>query len=361
MPRLPDKDRRSRAGGTLRGNPLRADRLARQERAGRGAARLTREYKAALRKLFSKADLRRAAAIAERVKREWRAASLKVHGDEGRLAVLKRAARRSFQRLVARALPRYRTWRSLHQTYQKLYGELVAPAAIGGKGPHAVVVWGDILPAPPPGALEVVPPFALGDAQLIDEKHYVTADTSFAGPAAGNLVNNIVFDDDQDTPIIIGVYGLIRPETATSLVSCGGNFTMPRAGRLQVNANIRNFYNKATLSLQDNFGFSDGRIDLTVNLFIDIIRGRDVIHIPITQLSAGLHSDGDDVSRIVTDLDNSMLFQIEGVTDEVIPAGERLQVMVGSEVVISSKLDDMRSHANAVYYWQVRKIFLAVV
>jgi hypothetical protein len=228
-------------------------------------------------------------------------------------------------------------------------------------GPRLDVVWADILPAPPPGAVQFVPPFPLFDVQLIDTDKHVTADTSFVNQGAGNLVNNIVVNQDEDTPAIIGLYGLIRAETSTSLTSCGVNITVPRDGRLQVNANVRNYYNKAVLSLRDNFGFSDGRVDLQVNLFIDVIRGREVIHLPTAMLTSTLTSDGDDVSKTVTDIDNSMLFQLEGVTEESFGAGERLQVMIGSEVTVSSKLDDMESQVSATYYWQVRKLFVGIV
>ncbi len=362
MSTIPLKDRRARTGSTLRGNPLRAHRLARQEAADRPLHRLTREYHRACRQLIPAADLKRAAAIAHAVKLEWRQASLKAGGDGTRLEALKDAARRKFHREAARALPGYRKWLALTKGYRKVHLQLDRHALSGAAGPRLEVAWGEVPHAPPPGAVEFVPPFPLFDVQMLDPQGHVTADTSFAGPAAGNLVNNFVFDRDESTPAIIGAFGLTtRPDTATSLASCGGNFTLPRTGRLQVNANVRNYYNKAVLSLRDRFGFSYGKLGLQVRLFIDVIRGRDVIHLPTTMLATSLDSDGDDVSRTVTDIDNSMLFQVEGVTEETIAAGERVQVMVGSEVSIGSEQDDMDSHASAVYYWQVRKMFVAVI
>lgn len=328
----------------------------------RTIARLTGEYHRACRKLFSKADLKRAAAVAQQVKREWREASLKANGDGKALAALKDAARRKFRRLVAEALPQYRQWQVLHRIFQQEHRKLVGLSSTGLHGNLLDVGWGDLtVTPPPPGAVEWVPPFPLFDMQLLDPGDHVTSDASFTGPGAGNLVNNIVFNHDEDTPAIIGVFGLIRPESATSIVSCGHAFRLPQAGRLQVNANIRNYYNKAVLSLQDRFGFSYGKLRLRANLFIDIVRGSEVLHLPTSMIDTRLDSGGDDASQTVTDIDNSMLYQIVGTTDDILPLGEQVQILVGAEISIDSELDDMESHVAAVYYWQVRRIFAGVV
>jgi len=94
---------------------------------------------------------------------------------------------------------------------------------------------------------------------------------------------------------------------------------------------------------------------------VDILRGNEVIHLPTTMLDTTLHSGSDDKSQTVTDIDNSMLFQIVGVTEETFSAGERVQITVGSEVYIGSEQDDMDSHTTTVYYWQVRRFFVGVV
>lgn len=362
MPSFPRQDRSSRTGSKLRGNPLGGHRKRLQQRTHKPLVQLSREYSQACGKLFSKTDLKRAAGIAEEVKREWHQASVKLKGNEAKLATLKAEARRKFRRLLAKAVPKYRKWQALHKAFQKAHRKLLNATATGVHGLPLDIAWGELtVTPPPPGAVEWEAPFPLFDSQLIDDDEHITADTSFTSPGAGNLVNNIVFNQDEDTPTIIGLYGLIRPEWATSVVSCGHAFRIPRAGRLQVNANVRNYYNKAVLSLWDNFGFSYGKLALTAGLFIDIVRGDQVIHLPTTLIESRLDSDGDDTSRTVTDIDNSMLYQIEGTTEEILSLGEQVKVMVGGEVTITSELDDMESQATATYYWQVRRIFAGMV
>jgi hypothetical protein len=362
MPSYPRQDRSSRTGSKLQRNPLGSHRKKLQQRTQRPINQLTREYSQACGKLWSKTDLTRAAALAEAVKREWHQASVKLKGNDAKLALLKAEARKKFRRLLAKEVPKYRKWQALHKAFQQAHRKLDNASASGVHGLPLDIAWGDLtVTPPPPGAVEWVAPFPLFDSQLLDDDEHIDTDSSFTGPGAGNLVNNVVFNHDEDTPTIIGLYGLIRPEWATSLVSVGHAFRIPRAGRLQVNANVRNYYNKAVLSLRDNFGFSYGKLGLKVGLFIDIVRDSGVLHLPTTLIESQLDSDGDDVSRTVTDVDNSMLFQIEGTTEEILPVGEQVKVMVGGEVTITSELDDMESQATATYYWQVRRIFAGVV
>lgn len=364
MSQFPQKDRQARTGSTLRRNPLGAHRKKLQQRTSRPVARLASEYQKACRKLLSRTDLKRVAAIVQQVKHEWHEASLKVGGDGRKLVALKDAARRKFRRLVAKAVPRYRKWQALHKEFQKGHRKLTGLSATGLHGNLLDVGWGELTVAPPPpGAVEFVPPFPLYDTQLLDLDSSVTKDDSFTKPEVGWLVNNIAYHRDGSVSWLLdGRFGLFgRSLGSTSLVSCGHAFVMPSTGKLQVNANVRNFWNKGVVSLRDRFGFSDGKVNFRAGLFIDIVQPDRVIHLPTTLIDINLSSDGDDVSQTVTDIDNSMLYQIVGTTDDVLSAGERVQIYVGSEVFTNSYLNDMDSLVNAVYWWQVRRIFAGVV
>lgn len=362
MATLPRQDRRSRTGTNLRGNPVRSHRLKRQQRAARALARLSRDYRRACRKAVSQRALERAARIAAEIQEERCVAGLKARGDEKKLAALKDRARRKFRRLLAQAVPGYRKWVALRAAYQRDYRKLAGSAAVTGIAGQAVEAWGSLAPAePPPGALLFTPPYPLFDVQLIDPFGRVTQNDSFAVPSSGILVNHLTQHRDEDTAIIVGLYGLTtRPDVTTSLVACGRGYTMPRSGRLQVNAEFQNHLNKATLSLQDRFGFSYGNLTIRVQLFVDVLFGGQVTHMPTAVLTSTLSSDGEDDSRIITDIDNSRPHQIVATTPGSYAMGDRVLVMFGSEVTFESELDDMVSQATAAMYWQVPRVFVGV-
>lgn len=362
MRTLPRQDRRSRTGSSLRGAPIRAHRERLVRKAVRPVAQVMRAYTEACRKLLSRKQVQRIAAALEEVKHEWRQASLKARGNGKKLGALKDDARRAFRRLAARTVPRFKAWQKLRTAFLRDLTRVTSTAFSGVAGPRLSVAWGDLLPLdPPPGATTFRPPFPAFDVQLIDDARRVSRDDSFSTPAAGLLVNNLSFHKDEDTPVIIGLYGLIRPDTATSLSSCGGNYTLPKTGRIQVNAAVRNHYNKAVLTLRDRFGFSYGKVGVRVSLFVDVIRNnRDVTHLPTVMLDTHLDSDGDDKSLVTTDIDNSMPFQLVAVSAQDFQVGERVQVMVGSEVFISSEQDDMDSTVEVTCYWQVNQITIGV-
>jgi len=71
-------------------------------------------------------------------------------------------------------------------------------------------------------------------------------------------------------------------------------------------------------------------------------------------------SNGDDDSRIITDIDNSRPHQIVATTPGSYAMGDRVLVMFGSEVTFESELDDMVSQATAAMYWQVPRVFVGV-
>jgi len=228
MRTLPRQDRRARTGSTLRGSPIGTHRKRLQQKADRRLSRLTREYHRAGRRLFSARDLGRVRAIEEQVKLEWRQASLKAKGSATRLEKLKDAARRKFHRMARRAVPRYARWQKLSRSYRQQYRKVAGALAMNLTGSSLSVAWGNLLLDPPPGAVEFSPPFATYDVQLLDPNHRVTSDNSFVQPGSGLLINNVVFNRDESTPTIIGLFGLTtRPDTATSLVCCGRNYLLP--------------------------------------------------------------------------------------------------------------------------------------
>jgi hypothetical protein len=114
-------------------------------------------------------------------------------------------------------------------------------------------------------------------------------------------------------------------------------------------------------SLRDNWGFSYGILDVSVKLFIAFARGGVTLYRPATILSVHRQSDGGDLSGSMSGFDTVVPYTVSGENDEVLQAGEVVQVLAGSEAQIASEVDDMTSHVNCVVRWQLKKLAISVI
>jgi hypothetical protein len=360
MTTYPTKERGAETGSNLHGHPLLAHRSILAAARQRPFQRAARELQRRAKKLFSKADLRAAAEIAANVKRECRRTSLTVGGDATKISAMKASARLKLDRLLGRTIPNYRKLQALQREYAREHQKLVKAALRAPLHGEVRLNWDDLVADDHP-LQEFTAPFPLFDLHTIDKKHLIKRNDSYAIPTSGQLINSITYDYDEDTPTIIAVFGLIRFEPASSLVACGIPFTTPRTGRLQVTASLQSFYDEVAYSVEDNFGFSSAELNISLQLFVDVVRVGSVIHLPTVLLTDGLVSHGVDLGTTMPHLDNSAPVVLNVITEETLSAGEPVEILVGSEVYIESKLDDMRSHVNALLYWQLKKIGVGAV
>lgn len=355
MTHFPRKDRDARTGSGLRGQPLVAHRDAELKRQARPHQRAAKAYRQQIRKLFTKADLRRAAAIGHDVNREWREATLKAGADAPRADALKLVARRKLERRLTRELPNYRQWKLLQRAHLREQGRLAAEtlAAVGAS--PARIEWGDRVAVElEPGAF--VAPFTTFDVQMIDWGDFVVADESFAKPAIGHMVNNYSYDQDQSVSIGAGLLGILPIENAASLVSCGVAFTTPSAGRLKIGASLQNIYNNVVVKVTDKFGFSSAQVWVAPALFVAVVRGTVVERISQPLPGVKVESDGDDVNYGFCDLDTTQPYGITVETNTRLAANESVLVLAGSEMLIGTVLDDMHVKAKAVLWWQLKAL-----
>ena len=136
---------------------------------------------------------------------------------------------------------------------------------------------------------------------------------------------------------------------------------MPRAGRLRVMAELKNFYNYTTLSLRDNWGFSSGELMCSYALFgLALLPSRESgQHVLLFQKE--VTSDGDDVTAVMPDVDQSAPLFVDVTTDDTFSQGQPVWIMVGVETGVYSFLDDMHSHIRTLLWWQVNRIGVSVV
>ncbi len=357
MTRYPRNDPDARTGSSLRGQPLLAHHQAELARVTKLHQRLAKEHHRQSRKLFSKADLRRAAEIGRQVDREWREASVKAGGDSLKVDTLKLSARRKLERVLGRELPHYRQWKTMQRAQLREHEKLTlaTQAASSVAGTH--IGWG-VLGTLQGTAQEFVPPFTSFDVETTSSGDFIVSDQSFAKPEIGHLVNNIVYDQNESTSIGAGLWGILPIENGSSRVSCGVAFTTPSAGRLKISAELQNFYNKVMFSVTDKFGFSSADVRIFLSLFISVVRGTHVEHLTKDLLATGLISHGSDLSYAQSDLDNSTPYTISAETATRLNANESVLVLAGSEIQIGTILDDMHCKVNAVLWWQLRKLVI---
>jgi hypothetical protein len=358
MTHYPRKDGEARTGSNLLGEPLLAHRRAGIARETQASERLAKDYQRQSKKLFSKADLRRAAEIGREANREWREASINAKGDSLRIDELKRSARNKLERRFARELGGYRQWRTIQKAHLRAQSKASQGTLAVCRFPGANIDWGDVVAVDPGAGQTFVAPFTTFDVQMIDTGGFVVEDNSFAKPDIGHLVNNFAFDQDESTGIGAGLLGLLPIANATSMVSCGAGFAVPSAGRLKVGAVLRNFYNKLVFSVEDKFGFSSADVWVSVLLLVAVVRGTRVEYLTKDLQSTEVTSDGDDVHYAQSDLDTTTPYSISVETQTRYDANESVLVLAGSEVLMGTKLDDMHCKLNAVLWWKLEKLVI---
>ena len=359
---LPLKDKRARTGTNIRGNVLAAHRAKLLEKQRRSFEHLTTQYQRAARKLFSKADLRVAVAIVERLQRDYHTTNLKLGSDAAKWQANKTKVRGQIQRELAKALPKVRELRVLAGAFQRDYEKLVSAQLHASAAGDVHIDLGEIAPPDTGVAQDFVPPFPLHDVSIEEATNYPDVhDQSFAIPSIGHVVNNLEFEYDDNTSILNGIFGLYLPIWGWSRAGCGINYTLPSRGRLRMVAVLQNFHTRVKLSLEDNFGFSSGHIYAGANLYVEVVRGREITTLSQTLLEKSLDSDGDDTSTTLPALSDTLAYSFDVTTDETFEAGAAVQIIAGSEFVSGCRLDDMVANVKALLWSQVQRIRIEVV
>lgn len=357
MDRYPRKDRDARTGSNLPGTFLQDHRRGVLAGAAKPFERLSRERHRLEKALFSRADLRRVREIGREVYREWREASLRAGGEAPRVDALKLAARKKFERVVAREFPQYRQWKTLRRAHLGAHAKLRAgEARAANRVGNASLQWGR--PGDPGSTARVfTPPFTTFDVDTLDLGGFVVSDESFARPAIGHLVNLLVFDQDESTGIGAGLLGILPVANAGSFVSCGVAFTTPSEGRLKISADVLNLYNRLTFSVTDNFGRSSASVGIGVELFATVLRGSGAVEQVARSIhSTGIESGGSDQHRVETELDTTAPFTMVVETATRYDPNESVLVLAGTAVRVNTLLDDMHCKADAVLWWQLQRL-----
>lgn len=360
--KLPPYDDRARTGSNLEHGAIAPAVQASLRTTRRGVDVLARDRSRQRAKLVTASERKAAAKLSGDARTEWQKASILGRLDADARAAKKIAARQQLERRLGRTIRRYPELRKIQRAYLAGTGRAARELFKSGPRKGAILEWGPIrwpVSIPPPSVppTSFTAPFSRFAVETGDIHDLVVEDNSFALPDAGHLIQNFKFAHNESA---WGVSS--NANFVDQLTSCGVDYTLTEGGRLQVSAEIENLANRLTISITDNFGFSHSWLTMTVDLFIGIIRpGRPMDFFPVRVLASFVDSDGDDVSRSLSDLDNSIPFGVGAVSTFPIPAGETVTVLAGGHVRIDSDTDDMDAHVTATFWWRLRELNIGVI
>ncbi len=348
---------RSKVGTNVRA--LRDAHLQRNAAARAAFERHLGRFRREAKRLLGRSELRAAVAVAERIRREYQATALEHGSDPARWAASQAKHRKQVRRELGKAIPKLRALRALAAEarvgFHAVADSVLRRTYPGGFPLHV----GELLPADPV-AREVTEPYPLFD---VSQQNVFPSlrDQSFALPAIGQVVNDVQVSMDEHTAVLNGVFGLDAIASIISRSGCGFNFTVPATGRLHIVAEVQVLHSRVNMSLQDNFGFSSGSVFAAANLYAQVVRGSAVIDLAQTVIARSLESDGDDVSTTLPTLDNTVPITFDVTTEDVFDAGTDVQILVGSEFVAATSLDDMKASVSALLWCDVKKIVASIV
>jgi hypothetical protein len=356
MKTLPTKDASARTGTNLRGAGWsgfwRTRLTAARRRLAQAAARRLRAAKA----LFNRREIRQATKLVAEAKREWQASNARLGGGGSAWSRRRRTARTKIQQILARTCRNYRRIRSAQAVHFAEQAALVAEIQASWPG-RGVVGWGGDAPVDPPTATVFTAPYALFAYETLDFDGLLTEDDSFVLPDIGHFVLNFRVEHNESDWSSYNPTRLFFNRGA-----CGTSFTLPQAGRLRVTAQLQNIYNRIDYSITDNFGFSHSNLTVEVHLFIAIARaGGDPVYRYADLFTENISSDGDDLARTLSSLDNTLPFAMDTTTLLVFPPNDVVEIVAGAEVRIFSDTDDMNAHVHLTHWWRLDRLTIEVI
>jgi len=357
MTKYPFKDGAAKTGSSIRGNPLLAHRQKAMAARKEAHERLAREERRQVAGLLTKRELGSLRKIAAAARNDMREAIIDAGGDVAAIAAARAAARRKLDRAFAREAPGFARWRIVRRAQMRAHGKLLDAHVAAAPGGRDHLVWGNVgvLPGDPMQAF--VPPFTTFDVQTINFGDEIIRDDSFARPEIGHLVNNFDYDDDQDTSIVAGAFGILLPNFGTSRAMCGVGFTTPASGFLEMAGVFRNVYYRAMLSVEDSAGFSSAVTSVAVGFCFTVLRGNgEVIEASTTLRNARLDSGGGDGHIVDVGIDDQAPITASVLMPLPLDANESVLVLAGAEVTIASMLDDMHCRGNALAWWTLSEL-----
>lgn len=308
-----------------------------------------------LREIVSVEDAERVRTVVEGVRAEWSELSRRTASDPKKWDAERARLRTDLRERLAEVLPREAEVRRLLGEHLAGLDALVRPT-IGVLDPVVMPADPDLTVYRPPFSQGRLGPLASG---WLDTMELV--DRSFVRREIGHLVLDA--DLAANPGAVWGMnelFDIVPIDQAWLSASCGTTYTVPTAGRLVIDATLRNFYSRVSLALRDEWGFSDGRVSVDVTLFAGVARVDlfEVLHSPVSQQS--LISYGDDVSGDMPDIEQRA-WRLHAATAGVFEVGETVSVLAGVSVRVGTVLNDMRAAVRPLLWWVLDELSVGVI
>ncbi|MEO6130904.1 MAG: hypothetical protein ABIQ02_03575 [Saprospiraceae bacterium] len=198
------------------------------------------------------------------------------------------------------------------------------------------------------------PPFEFGDYATFTNINFVDEDHSRQILQTGLVTNEIHFRHHGG--------GSFNPiPVFESFSAMGINFQMQKTGIIRATITAQNTRSLLQATIEDNFGFSDGNVEMSTGIFIDVIHPNNVGINQKVFSTLTLSTGGDDVFKSQENIQAGTPFKLVLQSTGAFAAGDTLQIMIGSNVRMRSDMDDMTSTLETVVAWQIKDVFIQVI
>lgn len=284
-------------------------------------------------------------------------AFLRAGGDGAAIANARRGARRALDRALRENFAAYRDYEALRRDFAEESRALMDARRDASRVGELGLVIGGVPQRPPASSRLFAPPFALFDvAPAFSTDSRVK---SFAVPHSGLVGMNVrIHAEGHDDSIIgfdfnPGFKGLMH-----ALV--GITFEVPQTGFLTGTVVMENLLNDFTVSLTDQFGFSDGRAHIEHAIAVRIVRSGEITSFDRQVYSNGILSFGGDFSFTESPIPRSTPFTLSFEGQDAFVKGERIQILAGTTLTMEGQLNDMTAVMSAFTVWQVKKLAIRI-
>lgn len=281
-------------------------------------------------------------------------AFLKADGDGAAITNARRCARHAIDRALRERTKGYLEYEALRQSYTEESRALIATRRDASQVGGADLLFGDVSLRPDLAPQLFRPPFALFDTEPLN-----SVVKSFAVPRTGLVgINGRIQFDGLDDDIVGFSFNPGLGGTFHALV--GGTFTVPQTGFLVGAAVMQNLANDFTMSVTDEFGFSDGNVGIDHSIAVRIVRSGEISVFDRLVYSNGIRSFGDDFGISESPIQTSTPFTLNFESQDAFLKGERIQILAGISLTMEAQINDMRAVLAAFTVWQVKSLSIGM-
>jgi len=202
------------------------------------------------------------------------------------------------------------------------------------------------------------PPYEFGEINNAFEQHANRGDHTILDLATGFVSLKSHYETEMtplfdwfDTPSLL----------LKSFIGVGATYTMPKTGILEVVVVAQNTRSHLEASIEDNFGWSEGQVEMNAGLYLNVLHPNNIEVNELVLTTLSLSTGGDDVHKKQNNLQTSIPFNVTLRSTGAFAQGETVQLLAGSIVTSLTYLDDMTANQNVLVSWQIKELFVRVV